>query len=54
MPPPPTHPLTEIPGITHERHTRIKSGGPGPLTNAVYLFNDQQTVKGHMKKEPRL
>ena len=22
----PTHPLTEIPGIAHERHTRIKSG----------------------------
>ena len=22
----PIHPLTEIPGIAHERHTRIKSG----------------------------
>ena len=31
----PTHPLTEVPGIGHERHTPIKSGGPGPLTFAV-------------------
>ena len=37
---PPTHPLAEIPGIAHERQTRIKSGGPGPLTIAVFLFND--------------
>ena len=36
----PTHPLAEIPGIAHERQTRIKSGGPGPLTIAVFLFND--------------
>ena len=41
----PTHPLTEIPGIAHERHTRIKSGGPGPLAIAVFLLNDQPTVK---------
>ena len=31
----PTHPLTEIPEIGHERHTQIKSGGPGSLTIAV-------------------
>ena len=29
----PTHPLTEIHGIAHERHT-----DPGPLTFAVFLF----------------
>ena len=34
----PTHPLTEIPGIAHERHMRIKSGGPGPLTIAVLVL----------------
>ena len=33
------------PGIAHEWHTRIKSGGPGPLTIAVFVFNDPQTVK---------
>ena len=42
---PPTHPLTEIPAIAHERHMRIKSGGPGPLTIAVFLVNDPPTVK---------
>ena len=37
----PTHPLTKISGISaHELHTRIKSWGPGPLTVAVFLFND--------------
>ena len=41
----PTHSLADIPGIAHERHTRIKSGGPGPLTIAVFLFNDPLTVK---------
>ena len=41
----PTHPLTEIPGIAHERHTWIKSGGPGPLTIALFVFNDSPTVK---------
>ena len=40
---PSTHPLTEIPLSEHERHTRIKSGGPGPLTIAVLLFNDPPT-----------
>ena len=37
--------LTEIPGIAHERHMRIKSGGPGPLTTAVFVFNDPSTDK---------
>ena len=41
----PTHPLTEIPGIAHEWHMQIKPGGPGPLTIAVFLFNDPPTVK---------
>ena len=41
----PIHPLTEIPGIAHERHMRIKSGGPGPLTIAVFVFNDPSTDK---------
>ena len=39
------HPLTEVPGIVHERHMRIKSGGPGPLTIAVFVFNDPPTDK---------
>ena len=41
----PTHPLMEMPGIAHEQHTRIKSGGSDPLTIAVFLFNDPPTVK---------
>ena len=41
----PTHPLTEIRGIAHERHMGIKSGCPGPLTIAVFVFNDPSTDK---------
>ena len=41
----PIHPLMEISGIAHERHTRIKTAGPGALTIAVFLFNDPPTVK---------
>ena len=37
--------LTEIPGIAHEWHTRIKSGGPSPLTIAEFVLNNPQTVK---------
>ena len=44
-PPPPTHPLTEIPGIAHEQHTHIKSGAPDPLTIVLFVFNDPPTDK---------
>ena len=41
----PTLPLMEIAGIAHERYMRIQSGGPGPLTCAVFVFNDPSTDK---------
>ena len=41
----PTHPLTKIAGNAHERHMRIKSEGPGPLTTAAFVFNDPLTDK---------
>ena len=45
---PPTHPLAEIPGIAHERQTRIKSGGPGPLTIAVFcLMTPPQLLRSY-------
>ena len=39
----PTHPQTEITGIA--QHKPYKSGGPGPLTIAEFLFNRPPTVK---------
>ena len=36
---------TMPPGIAHELHTRIKSGGQGPLTIAEFVLNDPPTVK---------
>ena len=44
---PPTHPLTEMPGVAHKRHMWIKLGGPGPLSIAVFCLTTHRLLRSY-------